>query len=709
MSEAKRRPTVVFGRQARYIVAGLLAVLMACPALAQAVGGLAAAPAPGPLSNPAPQPASSSSSAASPEQPAPPFGAAPEVFPTLSPTPAPTSGQATSPFGAAPGVFPTLSPAPSPTSGQVTLPFGTAPRVSPTTSPAPSSEQPPVAAAAEVSRTPSGTLGPIGAMPSVFAPALGLVPAVTSPLVTPWSGYGFPSASAIGATGVALAAPPQPPSSVGLQPLQPGAIPIQAGNIRAPPILIVPSVSLYEGYTDNPRNTPQMLSDSLTQFGAGTAISVDSVRLQGQLNGQINYYKYARATDQDKLNLDLLGYGLGTIIPEHVFIDGRAAITQLSRTGGIGFSSPSLIPSSQQTQTEAISLSPIVRESINGYVDSELRYTYGANLFQNGSLLSNSVPVSPLLSPTSLSNITQNDMTLSVATGRRFVFFGSKLTLDANKIDSQSPARSTQLRAFDDVEYQFSRQFAALARFGFEDLRYPLQPAAITIGPIWLIGGRFAPFPGSYVVARYGLQDGFYGADGALRYQVTPNTAILALLQRNLSSSQEQILANLNASQVDAYGNVVNQIGLPSALANPEFAYATTSIYREEQARVGIQTALYRNTFGVFGFLDHRKPLGNLSGVSGLARTLSSSDTVTGINLNWSRSLTPRLTGGAQLGYATAVAAHQRTLTADLRLTYALSDRFNAVLDYQLLNVDNHIANGSYRRDLVEIGLTRSF
>ena len=69
---------------------------------------------------------------------------------------------------------------------------------------------------------------------------------------------------------------------------------------------------------------------------------------------------------------------------DHIFIDGRAAITQASRTGGLGFADPDLIQKSEQTQVITTSLTPIARQSFGGYVDGELRYNYGVTLFRGG-------------------------------------------------------------------------------------------------------------------------------------------------------------------------------------------------------------------------------------------------------------------------------------------------------------------------------------
>jgi len=125
--------------------------------------------------------------------------------------------------------------------------------------------------------------------------------------------------------------------------------------------------------------------------------------------------------------------------------------------------------------------------------------------------------------------------------------------------------------------------------------------------------------------------------------------------------------------------------------------------------RIGLQTTLDRDTYGVFGFADERTALGTPTAATGVAAISSGSDTALGANFNWSRSVTPNLTSAATLGYATARAAHSKTLTADLSLNYTLSATLSAVLHYQFINVDGATVAGSFRRNLLEIGVTRSF
>ena len=434
------------------------------------------------------------------------------------------------------------------------------------------------------------------------------------------------------------------------------------------------------------------------------------MRLQGQLYGGFDFSKYARATEQDATNVNLLAYGLGTVVRDHVFIDARAAITQVSRTGGLGFADASVARRSDLTHVITTSLTPIARQSFGGYVDGELRYNYGLVRSTDGGVFGSSDTAAPdtAAASTNLQNATRNQATLSLATGRLFTVFGSKLTLDAMKTDSQSAARTTQLRAHDDLSYQFNQKFAGLARIGYDNLEYPLQPDASFTGPAWAFGGRYTPFPGSYFLGSYGRHEGLLGFSGTLRYEITARTVALASYQSNRASQEQQILNNLNASAVDPLGNVVDQLsGLPTSLVNPQFSLNTT-VSRYDTGRIGLQTRLDRDTFGALGIYSRRSPLGTPIGTAA-GTGISGEDTSIGINLSWSRSLTPLLNSSTSVGYVTQTRDDQKTLTASLSMTYLLGEQLSAILIYRFIDVDSATVGGSYRRNQVEIGLARSF
>jgi uncharacterized protein (PEP-CTERM system associated) len=147
--------------------------------------------------------------------------------------------------------------------------------------------------------------------------------------------------------------------------------------------------------------------------------------------------------------------------------------------------------------------------------------------------------------------------------------------------------------------------------------------------------------------------------------------------------------------------------GLPSALVNPELSLSN-AVSRYDRGRVGLQTQLDRDTLSLFGFYTRRRPLGTPIGSAALVTPVGQ-ETSIGVNLVWGRSVTPRLNSNAALGYATQITTDQKTLTASWVMSYLMADKLTATLQYQFINVDSAVANNSFRRNQVEIGLTRSF
>jgi uncharacterized protein (PEP-CTERM system associated) len=582
---------------------------------------------------------------------------------------------------------------------------------SPLTSPEPPTDStPPVTSAPVPPTTPPNPQGtapgqngtaptpPVLAPPTLFPGGLGL-------------GLGAAPAFVPGAAPAPLLAPPP---AAGLAPLAPGAAPIQAGDVRAPPLLVNSSVALFQGFNDNPEATPNTLADIYTHLQSGLNVSVDSVRFQGQLSSNLDLVKFARATDQDSLNSSLLGFGLATVVPDHFVVDVRASNTQVSRLGGVAFENPTLIPPSQATQAFTFALTPILRQSFGDLFDADLRYSFGATSFTNGNafgLFGNPTTQPSAVPLTTLSSTTQSDATFSLATGSRFSLFSSKLTVEDTIINSSSVAQSTQFQAVDLVQYKLNPYFSILGSFGYEDFSFPQQPAASTQGLVYSLGGQYVSGDGTYITLTDGRQSGSHGLNGSARYQVTAATGIYASLQKNLTTAQQQLLSNLTNSTLSANGTLVNQTTLlPIALINPALSFVANNVVQNEQFQIGADTALDRNSFSLTAFLDHVTAVGPAqAGLSATAALLSGNDVTRGINFSWSRSLTPDLTSTTAVGYSSDVAAHAKTLTFDFSLSYTISPSLLWSFRYDLLDQRTNIIGASFERNLVEIGLRKTF
>ncbi len=546
----------------------------------------------------------------------------------------------------------------------------------------------------------------------VYDPGLGfLTPTQTlgqPPLATsstfplfPSTGLGFVGGPATytGAAIPATAAPPPaslaqvPGPNLLLPPLQVGATPLQAGDDRAPAVLIVPGAGLAQGFDDNPRQTPSRLADTVTNVGATLIGSVDTPNFQGLLSSSAQYLKYARATDQDALNLNGTGYGLATLVPEHLYLDGRVAMFQVSPTGGIGFTNPLLVSPVQQTSLLTTSVSPILRESLSDNVEADLRYNYSTITPGSPFLQGGAVPAAT----TTIAAAEQNRGDLTVAFGRGDGVLSSRAELLADDISSQSVAASTRVRGIDDFQYRINSEIALITRLGYENLRYPVAGLAFT-GPVAEAGTRLDLTPGSSIIVRYGRDHGSWGPTAAISQTLTPRTVLLASYQHGISSEQEQILGNLNTSRLDPYGTVINaDTGLPQALADPELNFDQTGVFRTEHANIGLMHEFETDSLRLFAFYDKETSL--MASVA--------SDTARGAAISWFRSMTPRLTGGMTVGYATHTGS--KTISTNMSLVYSLKENVNATMTYQFEDELSNSSSASFLRNTLFAGIQASF
>jgi uncharacterized protein (PEP-CTERM system associated) len=170
---------------------------------------------------------------------------------------------------------------------------------------------------------------------------------------------------------------------------------------------------------------------------------------------------------------------------------------------------------------------------------------------------------------------------------------------------------------------------------------------------------------------------------------------LTATASQGVGSQQEEIGNNLAASNLDIYGQLVDQYNLPTAFANPEFALQN-NVYRAYSYRAGATTAVGINRYSLFGFYDRRVSLA----------LVQPPTTSIGANFGWSRMIRPDLTAVLNLGYAkvtnqtlltstsTSVSAmttipSQNTVNASLGLNYLLARNWTASIIYSLLYQTN--------------------
>ena len=512
-----------------------------------------------------------------------------------------------------------------------------------------------------------GTGGAIGGSPLIP----GTAPETLPP--PPGGGFGLPNP----------AAPPYSvtneiptllsPTTLRLQSPHAGVVPLQEYDPNAPAVLIRPNVSLGETFTDNVNyvHSPRNFA-AITQLGAGASVSVDTPRIQAVATGQANGNVYLPGSNSslNQIYGSLYANGTGTIYPDALFVDVQSIVTQSTTTPGLGFQNLSTLPQNQQTQQFINNVSPYLRKSFDGQVDTELRYRFSSSNY-GGNTTVVTTPLVPGLN--NLSNSTLNEGTFVAATGQDYEQLLARFTADTSKYNSSSASQNTQVSAFNDLEYRFTPTIAALARAGYQNLRYPFSPAATFAGATWLAGGRLGtlgPDNPAFFSLEYGRQQGVYGFTGAAQANITPTMLLTASLAQGISSQGQLFQNNLTASTLSPSGAIVDQFsGLPTAFYSPGLGL-TNNVYRQHLFNVGLSDAIGPNSYSLYGFYSQQQSL--TPPITAPTKSL-------GVNFTYNRDARPDLKFYTSLGYSNSVNSPIISLNSPTILVSTSTGNFNTV------------------------------
>lgn len=521
--------------------------------------------------------------------------------------------------------------------------------------------------------------------PGLGAPPVfpGLAPETLPP--PPAGGFGLPNPAAppysVNNDIPTLISPP----TLRLLPPQAGVVPLQAYDPNAPAVLIQPTAFLGERFTDNVNyvHSPRRFA-AITTLGAGASVSVDTPRLQAVASGRASgsLYLPGNNANLNQIYGTLYANGHGTILPGSLFVDAQSSITQSTPSPGFGFQNLSTLPSNQQTQQFINSISPYFRKSLDGLVDSELRYRFSTSNY-GGNTTVVTAPVIP--GANNLSSSTLNEGTFTAATGQDFQRVLARFTADASEYNSTSASQNKQVSAFNDFEYRFTPTIAALGRAGYQNQRFPFSPAATFAGATWLVGGRLGtvgPDQPAYFILEYGKQQGVYGFTGSARVNITPTMLLTASLVQGISSQGQLFQQNLANSTLAPSGAIVDQFsGLPTAFYSPGLGL-TNNVYRQHLFNVGLSDAIGPNSYSLFGFYNEQQSL--TPPITAPTKSL-------GVNFTYTRDIRPDFRGVAAIGYfnsinsptvLTSSSSNFNTVTASVGVNYILGRTLSGSILY---------------------------
>ncbi len=396
-------------------------------------------------------------------------------------------------------------------------------------------------------------------------------------------------------------------------------------------------------------------------------------------------------------------------------------LTPSTTLPGYGFQNLSTLTRNQQTQQFVTNVSPYLLKSFGSLADTELRYTFNSVDYGGNTTVTTSPSISGL---NTLASTTLNEGTFIAVTGEDFQKLLARFTADVAEINGSFVNQSTQVSGYNDIQYSFTPNIAALGRAGYQNLRYPGSPAATFAGATWLAGGRIGtvgPDQPAYVALQYGKQQGVYGFTGSSQVNITPSMVFSANLVQGISSQGQLFAANLSSSTLSPYGGIVNQsTGLPTTFYNPGLGISN-NVYRQHLFNAGLSDALPPNYYSLYATYTEQQSLS--TPVSVPTKTL-------GVNFVYTRDIRPDISGYASVGFVNSVNSptvvpgtttvnfsqitNFNTATATLGLNYVLARTLTASIIYAFSYQTNGTVvaggrNGDVLANQLQLLLSKTF
>ncbi len=503
-----------------------------------------------------------------------------------------------------------------------------------------------------------------------------------------------------------LAQPPTsaPPSQgpFGEQPPVPSPVEHPAPPADAPsPWLITPQVQVSETVTDNAQFAQaNRQADLQTFFNPSIGVAGDTNLAKVDLNYSPVLLRNVVDTSGDRIDQNLFGTGTFTAVPDAVFINTRASASEGSRSGSFGPINPADLRSGDRTQVLAYDAGPEWRFPLADDATGDLRYSIGQTRFYDntGAILSNANG-QPLVN-TGISDGTLQDLRLYLDSGDRGRLIAAQFTAEGTR-DRISSGGGTDDNGTIMIESQLrlSPVFQLLGSVGYDDLRYSNFTFADQNDPTWYGGFRWQNGEDSYVQLTYGHRQGIDSFAGQLHVPVTPLTAAFAEYGESITTPQQQILNNLNNSQLTATNVVINpQSGLPQALVVNELALQN-SLYRDRDFRAGLITQNRPNLYTVDVRYEDYIPIAGSLG----------SDSYVGLEGRWNHAINETTDFTMNGGYFIRQQFDEDTVLFQTSLSRFMTPTLIGSIGYEFDYGTSNIGARSYYRDAVTAYLRKTF
>ena len=467
---------------------------------------------------------------------------------------------------------------------------------------------------------------------------------------------------------------------------------------------LLPSIGIQELLTDNVfQASKPRRADLVTSILPQLTLSGQTRRVQANITYAPNVQLYAATGQQNQVAQLFNGYALLTAVPDTLFLRLRGNGSQQAANGNYAQNNLPYNSTSNRVNTQSFEAAPYLTHRFGGDGTAQVGYTLSyssqsgatpTGTVPNGTTLGNSLNNALLaqalgnqaLGNQAFGNSTtlSNEESASYTTGENLGRFSDTVRVDSTQYSGTGATilnGAHQTFATNDFGYGVNRTVALLGSFGYEDIAYPGFPPVAIQDVTWSAGVRLTPNQNSAAILKYGHKDGFNALTLSASFTVTDRLRVFANYSESLTSSQQELSDNLDASTVDQYGNTVSTATGAPTLVSDQLLGFQNSLYRLKRLSATAVSTYDRDLFSLTVEQETRRLVATTPGQGGY------SDTGVSGSVTWTHNINPNLSGQATLLYSstttnTLPASHSQTAGLILQTGYAFTPTLTGTLEY---------------------------
>lgn len=332
--------------------------------------------------------------------------------------------------------------------------------------------------------------------------------------------------------------------------------------------VITPSVALEETFTDNVNSSGvDRESDYITTTEAGVKVVGTGARAKLNFDYSISKDTYLETKDLNTTRQRFLGISNNELWEDHLFLDGRASLSQVSlASGGQQSATGSRDLGNNQTQVFTYSLEPAFRRRYAGWAESDIRYRLNGTRFMQTTVGEEQNP-----NAAQPNNRLAHEVTTALRSGPRFSRMTWEVssvetityTGDATLLDVEEARISKRRTSKAQSEYFINRFVSFRDSLGYEKVKEPGFARELT-GVTWTVGSRLTPGPKTELIVDFGqrFKENVWTADAS--YNMSDAARFTFSLKEEVETEAQSFDRNLRALTTDINDVIIDPVtGLP--------------------------------------------------------------------------------------------------------------------------------------------------